>query len=69
MEKHIEIFCKQNPETKIKCPACHKEIKIETKEFLKNKNIYKGTCEYCGNNISYDTTDMFEKLKFLKKFC
>ena len=27
MEKHIEIFCKQNPQTTLACPNCKKKFK------------------------------------------
>lgn len=69
MEKHIEIFCKQNPNIEIECPVCHRQIKIKTTEFLKTKYQYLGKCPECKNNFEYDTSQLFKKLEELKKFC
>lgn len=69
MEKHIKIFCDQNPTTDIECPACHKQIKIKTTDFLETKNKYCGKCPECGNDFEYDTAQMFKALESLKKFC
>ena len=44
MEKHIKIFCEQNPNIEIECPACHRQIKIKTTEFLQTKYQYIGKC-------------------------
>lgn len=69
MEKHIKIFCAQNPNTDIECPACHQQIKIKTEEFLKERNTFQGTCEKCGNEFTYDTSNLFKELETFKKFC
>lgn len=47
MEKHIEIFCKQNPQTTLACPNCKKKFKAKTKDFLQKKYEYKCQCKYC----------------------
>lgn len=69
MEKHIQIFCDQNPNTEIECPVCHQIIKIKTTDFLKHPNLFQGTCEKCGNEFAYNTTKLFKELEWLKKFC
>lgn len=61
MEKHIEIFCKQNPQTTLACPNCKKKFKAKTKDF-------KCQCKYCKSNITFDTKDFYKSLETLKKF-
>lgn len=68
MEKHIEIFCKQNPQTTLACPNCKKKFKAKTKEFLQKKYEYKCQCKYCKSNITFDTKDFYKSLETLKKF-
>lgn len=47
MEKHIEIFCKQNPNTELECPKCHVKISVKTSDFLKKKYTYECKCNNC----------------------
>ena len=69
MEKHIKIFCDQNPNTDIECPACHKQIRVKTIDFLKTKNKYCGKCPKCDNDFEYDTSQLFKELEVFKRFC
>lgn len=69
MEKHIKIFCEQNPNTDIECPACHQQIKIKTEDFLKERDTFHGICKKCGNEFTYDTSNLFKELEIFKKFC
>ena len=39
MEKHIQIFCKQNPNIELECQKCHTKIRIKTLDFSE-KEIY-----------------------------
>ena len=50
MEKHLEIFCKQNPTMDIECgnEECKYKTKIKTKDFLNTKYTYKYHCKKCG---------------------
>lgn len=63
MDKHIEVFCKQNPKISFPCgnPDCKKEHTFNTKGVFKNKT-YKFVCSSCGNNTEVDTS------KFVKDF-
>ena len=63
MDKYIEVLCKQNPVTKMKCgnPECNHEFKVKSKEFFHGK-AYSYTCEKCSKSTEYDTT------KFVKDF-
>lgn len=67
MEKHIQIFCKQNPNIELECQKCHTKTKIKTLDFLKNKYTYEFKCDKCNSTTSFDTKDFFEKLEPFKK--
>lgn len=69
MEKHIKIFCNQNTNTDIECPACHKQIKIKTIDFLNTKNKYYGKCPKRDNDFEYDTSQLLKELEAFKQFC
>lgn len=68
MEKHIEIFSKQNPNMDIKCPNCDTKIKIKTRDFLKIKYKFNAYCPICNHEFVYDTTDFHKELEKLKRF-
>ena len=71
MEKHIEIFCNQNPTMDIECknPECKSKSKIKTKDFLRTKYTYRYHCDKYGHDTTYNTKDFHKKLEMLKKFC
>lgn len=70
MEKHLEIFCKQNPSMDIECgnPECKYKTKIKTKDFLNTKYTYKYHCNKCGHDTTFDTKDFHKKLELFKNF-
>ncbi len=67
MEKHIQIFCKQNPNIELECQKCHARIKIRTLDFLKKKYTYEFKCNKCNSTTSVDTKDFYKKLEPFKK--
>lgn len=68
MDKHLEIFCKQNPTFECECRGCKTKNKIPMKDFLKKKYEYVMTCKKCGATTNVDTHDFHKKLDFLKQF-
>ena len=68
MEKHIEIFCKQNPNTELECPKCHVKISVKTSDFLKKKYTYECKCNNCGSTTSFVTKNLHKELEKFKKY-
>ena len=68
MDKHIEIFCKNNPIFECKCQECNTINKIPMKELLKVKYEYTMTCCACNKNTKIDTHQFHKELDKLKKF-
>ncbi len=68
MEKHLEIFCSQNPTTDIPCPICGKDNYVKTKDLLKIKYTYNGICKACNEGYSYKTKAFYNSLEPLKKY-
>ncbi len=70
MEKHLEIFCKQNPiNDKVICPICNASNSVPMKEFLKIKYEYTLTCSKCSSVSRLDTKGFHQGLEPLKQFC
>lgn len=71
MEKHLEIFCKQNPTMDIECgnEECKYKTKIKTKDFLNTKYTYKYHCKKYGHDTIFDTKNLHKTLESLKEFC
>ena len=68
MDKHLEIFCKQNPVFEYECEGCKTKHEIPMKDFLENKYEYVLTCNNCGSTTTINTKDFHEKLEIFKKF-
>lgn len=68
MDKHIEIFCENNPIFECKCLKCNTVNKIPMKELLKVKYKYIMTCCVCNKNTEIDTHQFHKELDKLKKF-
>lgn len=67
MEKHLEIFSKQNPVYKCECKKCGVIWDIPTKDILKKKYEYELKCKSCGETTKVITKDLHKKLEFFKK--
>ena len=61
MDKYLEVICKQNPKTTLKCgnKDCDNEFMVKTTELCKAKK-YSHTCEKCGRSTEYDSSKMFD---------
>jgi len=68
MEKHIKIFCDQNPKSEVKCKGCGEAYKIKTKEYLASKS-YVLKCNKCDSTTTFDLTSFLKELEVFKKFC
>lgn len=69
MEKHIEIFCKQNPiNDKVVCPKCNAVNKVKMHDFLKIKYKYTLICSKCSAETIIDTKGFHKGLEPLKNF-
>ncbi len=66
MEKHIEIFCEQNPVFEVTCQNCNTKNKIPMKNLLKTKYSYTMTCENCRKTTEIDTHSFYKELNKLK---
>lgn len=64
MDKYVELFCKQNPEMKLKCqnPECDKEFKVRSKEVFSVKE-YRHNCQYCNKESVFETTKFADSFK------
>lgn len=66
MDKYIELFCKKNPKTEIKCPECNSSTVIKSNLFYRNdKYLFK--CK-CGIETEFNTKKLkkalIDKMKY-----
>ena len=68
MEKHLKIFCEQNPIFEYPCEGCNATNQIPMKDFLKKKYSYEMTCKNCGKTPLIDTRSFHDTLEIFKQF-
>lgn len=63
MDKHIEVFCKQNPKTTLRCsnPNCGKEVSFGSKDVFRSKS-FEFKCDRCGRVTRIDSSAMAKDL-------
>lgn len=68
MDKHIEIFCKNNPIFECECEGCNTVNKIPMKDLLKTKYTYTMECKKCKKTTEINTRQFYNELDKFKKF-
>lgn len=69
MEKHLQIFCNQNPiHDEVICPVCHAANKVKMQDYLRVKYQYSLKCSNCSAESKIDTKSFHKDLEWLKQF-